>query len=169
MLSWHGCSRKKSGLCHMDWWSGCSQRKIHFSCEQQHFLNTTGSTAWESGPASWISSSVDIPACLPEVMAIPAIKFTQATGPGFIEKLLCCENTGIDSKNSLAYRKGMYTPICWSSDIRDHQSRKGLTLKYSKITSFFQKPLFEIASFQNLILKGSIYNFFHDDDDQWLQ
>lgn len=50
-------------------------------------------------------SYVDIPACLPEIMAIPAIQFTQAAGPGFIEKLLCCENAGIDSKNALAYRK----------------------------------------------------------------
>lgn len=69
MLSWHSCSRKKSGLCHMDWSSGCSQKKIRFSCEQQCFLNTTGITAWASGPDSLTSSSVDVPACFPETVA----------------------------------------------------------------------------------------------------
>lgn len=106
-------------------------------------------------------------AAMPEQVALiprpPAVwmfllasqRLWQAAGPGFVERPLCFGNTSIDFKNFLSSMKGMYTPVCWSSGMKGHQCRKGLTLKYSKITSFLQKPLSEIALFQNLILKGS--------------
>lgn len=83
MLSWCVCSEEKSGLCYMDWPYGLSERKIRFSCEQQHLLNTTGSSVLVTCPASSVFSNILLPAFHSTLSLLPW-KLKWLVGPSLI-------------------------------------------------------------------------------------